>query len=329
MDHDDDDDHDDEFFDAVEYEDYAGSMEDIDDSQSSRHQRTIYRDEVRTLKKDPGPTATAKTQAPAPATGLRRLSNMFGGGSGGGMEQSGSSHSGSKRSLFAAEEGAGAGKRSSLLGAGYQAFTSGVTMASSVVTSTANVAVSTVGTIGSIGNSFMGSGGAATGQQQQSSTGGSFFDRRPKPKHPPKNTKIASRELEIIKKCQEQMKVREMEESEKRALALAVDKENLRLQAEEAAERERVTREVEAYREMMKVRHTFTFVGVVVLVYKLHCCRIFAYSYIPPRYNLLPLCRIWDKQTSWHQKIRRRQPKSTTTVWQWPIHCRNKKPRLS
>jgi hypothetical protein len=41
---------------------------------------------------------------------------------------------------------------------------------------------------------------------------------------------------------------------EKRKLALAEDKENLRLQKQEELERERVTQEVLAFREMMKVR---------------------------------------------------------------------------
>lgn len=80
---------------------------------------------------------------------------------------------------------------------------------------------------------------------------GSIFTTKV-PKNPPKNTKIASRELEIIKKCQEQIKVREIEEAEKRANAAKLDEENMRLEREEEAERARVTAEVEAYRQMMQ-----------------------------------------------------------------------------
>ena len=67
----------------------------------------------------------------------------------------------------------------------------------------------------------------------------------------PKNTKIVSRELEVIKKCQERMKIREMEELEKRANAAKLDEENMRLEREEEAERARVTAQVIAYRHMM------------------------------------------------------------------------------
>ena len=152
-------------------------------------------------------------------------------------------------------------ERSSLFGA----LTSSVTMATSVVTSTvnmtANVATSTVGAIGQVGSTIMTAGGQVGGSgtnvserrasNQGASTMQSFFDRR-KPKHPPKNTKIASRELEIIKRCQEAMENRESLEEERRLKALAHDEENLKLRRLEEAEREAVTQEVLAYREMVK-----------------------------------------------------------------------------
>ncbi|KAL3901395.1 MAG: hypothetical protein SGARI_006083 [Bacillariaceae sp.] len=139
-------------------------------------------------------------------------------------------------------------------------------MVTSTVSMTANAATSTVGAIGDIGGQIGSTmmapiSGGGNAERRASQDGGtksggaasamdSFFKR--KPKHPPKNTKIASRELEIIKRCQEQMANREVEEAERRKQAMAEDKENIRLQKVEQAERDAVTQEVMAYREMMQ-----------------------------------------------------------------------------
>ena len=160
-------------------------------------------------------------------------------------------------------------KRGSMLGV----FTSSISMATSAVTSSVSMAAhvggSTIGAVGHLGNSIVNTatgGGAnnkAAGNDSNDDKVKSFFDRR-KPKHPPKNTKIASRELEIIKRCQEQMKNREVEEAERRKLEAEKDIENLRLRKKEAEERELVTREVQQYREMMKGKSVVVIVVVVL-----------------------------------------------------------------
>jgi hypothetical protein len=186
---------------------------------------------------------------------IRRFSNFIGGsgrGTGGNDTEFGTGGGPPKRVHEVVE-------RPSLFGA----LASSVTLASSVVTSTvtmtANMAVTTAGAIGHVGTTLVtgagsvgpGGGGKGNAHPEVGSTMQSFFDRR-KPKHPPQNTKIASRELEIIKRCQEQMQNREKLEEERRMKALAEDKENLKLRKMEEEQRCIVTREVLAYREMMK-----------------------------------------------------------------------------
>ncbi|KAL3907817.1 MAG: hypothetical protein SGARI_003354 [Bacillariaceae sp.] len=226
----------DEFHDALEWE--APDPMEVEDDQDLSHG-----------------SGSAHSRPSSNASGSRRSSN------GGRPVRRFSNFMNSKRRMSGAHEDA---DRPSLFGA----LTSSVTMATSVVTSTvnmtANVATSTVGAIGQVGSTIMTAGGQVTGGgantserrasnqgQKTASTMQSFFDRR-KPKHPPKNTKIASRELEIIKRCQEQMENRETLEEDRRLKALAEDKENLQLRKFEAEQRRIVTQEVHAYREMMK-----------------------------------------------------------------------------
>ena len=220
----------DEFYDAQEWE--APDPLEFDDQSresGSNHSR---------------PSSNASSGRRSSGTPARRFSNFM--------------HS--KRRMSNQDEA----ERPSLFGA----LTSSVSMATSVVTSTvsmtANVATSTVGAIGQVGNSIgqagtaIVGGGANTSErrasnqgQKTASTMQSFFDRR-KPKNPPTNTKIASRELEIIRRCQENFENREQIEEERRLKAMAEDEENIRLREMEAAERLAVTQEVLAYREMMK-----------------------------------------------------------------------------
>ena len=125
-----------------------------------------------------------------------------------------------------------------------QALSTSVTMASSTAASATTMISTTIA-------SRVGSSDEDDADDDHGDGDDEDYANRRKPKHPPKNTKIASRELEIIRKCQEQAKVREQEEIEKRANAAKLDEENIRLQREEEAARAIVTREVQAYRAMM------------------------------------------------------------------------------
>ena len=126
----------------------------------------------------------------------------------------------------------------------FQALSSTVTMASSVM---ANIG-SSMNKGGEDGGDNSGGGGSGGGQGMAANMM-NVFGR--KPKNPPKQLKAPSRELEIIRKCQEQMKQREIEEREKEANAAKEDLENLRLRKEEEDARNIVKEEVERYRQTM------------------------------------------------------------------------------
>ncbi|OEU13825.1 hypothetical protein FRACYDRAFT_269940 [Fragilariopsis cylindrus CCMP1102] len=81
-------------------------------------------------------------------------------------------------------------------------------------------------------------------------------NKAPTKKNPPRgsvtNVKVPSRELEIIKRCREQMKVQEKKKKEREAEAARNDVQNIELRRREEKERARVHREVVNYRRMME-----------------------------------------------------------------------------
>jgi len=83
-----------------------------------------------------------------------------------------------------------------------------------------------------------------------SSSGFGFMTKMAK--NPPKvGAPPPSRELEIIKKCQQELKLREKEAVDREAKQKELDKENLRMRKEEERERAKVEREVDRYRHEM------------------------------------------------------------------------------
>ena len=76
--------------------------------------------------------------------------------------------------------------------------------------------------------------------------------RKKSPKGSASNVNVPSRELEIIKRCQEQMKIREKEAIKREAEAARNDIQNIELRRREEIERARVYREVLNYRRMME-----------------------------------------------------------------------------
>jgi len=69
---------------------------------------------------------------------------------------------------------------------------------------------------------------------------------------PASNVNVPSRELEIIKKCQEQMKNQKREVEKRKIEAARNDVQNIELRRREEVERARVNREVMNYRKMME-----------------------------------------------------------------------------
>ena len=125
----------------------------------------------------------------------------------------------------------------------FQALSSTVTMASSMMQ-----------TIGSTMNSAAGNGDGEVDKDGgneglAANMMNNVFGR--KPKNPPKQVKPPSRELEIIRKCQEQMAQRAIEDKEKEKRAAEENLENIRLRKEEEEARQIVKQEVERYRQTM------------------------------------------------------------------------------
>ena len=115
-------------------------------------------------------------------------------------------------------------------------------------------------TIGAVGGALAGSNESTDDDTDQESapemTRKSSKNKAPTKKNPPRGSvtgvKVPSRELEIIKRCREQMKIQEKKKKEREAEAARNDVQNIELRRREEKERARVHREVVNYRRMME-----------------------------------------------------------------------------